>query len=101
MRGNTHSDTRETFSHRRARRQLAVSQPSISSEDLLVVGPPNLIIVFSIALSSRTRATTNRGGEGKKRDREKEKGNSDLHASWKLIWHLIIMCDSLLCLTVK
>lgn len=66
MRGNTHSDTRETFSHHQARRQLAVSQPPISSQDLLVVGPPNLIIVVSIALSSCKHSTTTRGGKKKR-----------------------------------
>lgn len=62
MIGNTHSDMKETFSHRRARRHLAWSHPPFNSEDLLVVAPLNLlIIIFPITLSSQQQRTTAKG----------------------------------------
>lgn len=66
---------RETFSHHRAGRQLAWPQPPVDTEDLLVVAPPNLlIIIFSITLSSQKEGMTTEGRGGKrKRVRERER----------------------------
>lgn len=70
---------RETFSHHKAGRDLAWSQPPLNSEDLLVITAPNLlIIIFPITLSSRKQETTTKGRE--ERDGEKEEDTSDLDA---------------------
>lgn len=71
---------RETFSHHQAGRQLAWSQPPLNSEDLLVIASPNLIIIFSITLSSESKARQPNGGKRGK-DGEKRVDTSDLHAS--------------------
>lgn len=67
---------RESFSHHIEGRQLACSQPYLNSVDLLVVTPPNLLlIIFSVILLSRKQGKTSDESDG-----EKKEGISDLDA---------------------